>query len=103
VQIPRTREEALGKVEAELRAEMAASLGRVGKQLDALLERLGGIEAQLATASGPARQGLVGQHQQLRKEAEHCAWKLVVQREAMGLFHHAVVAEKYPIPPPIKS
>ena len=41
------------------------------------------------------------QHAALRKQAEECAWKPVVQREAMGLFHHAVVAEKYPIPPPI--
>ena len=103
MRVPRTREDALGAVEAELRAERASSLGRVGKELDAHLERLRALTAEFDAAPFSQRADVARRHAEVRKQAEETAWKLVVQREAMGLFHHAVVAERYPIPPALKA
>jgi hypothetical protein len=35
----------------------------------------------------------------LRDEAAGLVWALIVQREAIGVVHHAAVRERYPVPP----
>jgi hypothetical protein len=101
--IPRTRDEALTAVETEIRAEKAASLGRVSKQLEAFLADAAAVRLQLETTAGEARAPLLKQHAQARAGAEKYLWYLIVQREALGLFRHDEVEERYPVPPALKE
>ena len=103
MRIPRTRAEALDAVAVELRSEQAAALGRGGRMLEAVLETLTQVEQQLATTEGAARQPLLREHLELRKKAETQQWYLVVQREALGLYQHGGVYERFPIPRAIRE
>jgi hypothetical protein len=88
--------DAVAAVEHELRAEMASSLGRVAEKLEGFLARLAALAAEHARAPHPL---LMAEHAAVRREAELHLWYLVVQREAMGLRHHARLYATYPIPP----
>lgn len=101
--VPRTREEALGKVEQELRKEQASSLGRVAARLEGLLADLAAIEATLATLEGEARAPLLRQHAAVRKEAELYRWYLEVQREAMGIRRQGDLDQYYRLPAPMRE
>ncbi len=87
----------LAGLEHEIRGEMAASLGRVGARLEALLAEL----ARLAAARPDPR--VVAEHRAVRARAELNLWYLVVQREAMGLRDHSRLREQYVIPPPLAA
>lgn len=102
-QFPRTREEALGSVEREVRLEQATSLGRVGRQLEVFLEKLEAVRQALEGLEGPARRPLVLAHAELRKQAELYLWYLTVQREAMGIRQHGDLEDFYPIPRSIRE
>jgi hypothetical protein len=101
--VPRTREEALGKIEQELRGEQASALGRMGRKLEKAIEELAALELLLSTLEGDQRKGFVAQHAAVRKDAQTWAWYLEIQREAMGLRNHAAVRELYRIPPAIRG
>jgi hypothetical protein len=88
-------------IEVQLRQEKASALRRVGDKLEKLIGELTGLQEELRTLSGSRRLERVKQYQQLRADAEHQRWCLIVQREAMGLWNHSEVDLMYRIPPPV--
>lgn len=100
---PKTREEALGSVEHEVRKEKATALGRVGRRLEGFLEELQDLQQRLARLDGADRRALVIAHAEVRKQAELYLWYLVVQREAMGIRQHSELDDYYPIPRAIRE
>jgi hypothetical protein len=100
-----TRGEPIGgalAIEVEIRKEKAVALRRVAGRLEAVIADLRELEEKMPGPGSPDRASFVERHRQLRAEAEQQRWYLIVQREAMGLLHHAVVDETYPIPAPIR-
>lgn len=81
---PTTRAGALDAVMAEVNAEKAASLGRVGGNVERAL-------AALNSARPEDRPPLLA-------AAREAVWSLFVQREAMGQFDHKAVVAHYEIP-----
>lgn len=72
-------------LEAELAAERAIALGRLGR------------EAQAALAALDAARSSEG-HPALVRAAAHAVWGYFVQRETCGLLDHAAVIAEYAIP-----
>jgi hypothetical protein len=101
--VPKTREEALGSVQKEVRSEQANALGRVGRRLEGFLEELEEIERALRSRTGADRLPLLSLHAEARKQATQYRWYLEVQREAMGLRQHADLELYYPVPPAINE
>ena len=96
--VPRTREEALGSVDQEIRKEQSTALGRVGARLELFLDELAQLERSLAGLTGDGRRPLLSAHAEARKQAEMHRWYLTVQREAMGIRQHGDLEIHYPIP-----
>jgi hypothetical protein len=71
-----------------LRAESAASLARIGMQIDTLLQALA------AARVGGAHEAITG----ARYRAADAVWRYFVQREALGLADHRAVIEAFNIP-----
>ncbi|HET6266607.1 MAG TPA: hypothetical protein VFG11_02735 [Acidobacteriota bacterium] len=94
----RARDQALSSIESEIRAEMAASLGRVGSRLKTLLSAMAELAASIPLLSGVSLQEALIRYRKLRDEARLYRWYLIVQREAIGLRNHAEVDHFYPIP-----
>lgn len=84
------RDDGANVLHRQLRGETAASLGKVGREIDASLAALRACDA--APDADPAD----------RAAALHaCAdavWRYFVQREACGLMRHEPVIEAYGIP-----
>lgn len=97
------RVNALLPVEAEFQKEKAAGLRRSGEKLEQLLAELARTERELRTHAGLERARYVTRYRELRKEAEHQKWSLMVQREACGLRNHRDLDLVYPLPPPLKE
>ena len=89
-------------IEVEIRKEKASALKRVAGRLETAITQLRALEAKLPAPGSPDRARSVERHQALRAEAERHRWYFIIQREAMGLLHHEVVDEMYPIPAPIR-
>ena len=79
-------EAAFQGLRAELDRERAGALGRAGEKLRAAI-------AAVHTATDPAT------YEQLHAVARRARWELEVVREAIGLRHHGVLDELYPMPP----
>jgi hypothetical protein len=94
----KARAEMLGRTEAELRAEMAASLGRIGRTLSALIAELNHIRQKSGSLSEPERSAKQNQYRSVHTRAKLYMWYLIVQREAIGVRNHASLMELYPIP-----
>jgi hypothetical protein len=93
-------ENALGRVDREILAEKAAALGRAGERLEQALAEV----ARLAEAAGRApdagaRARVLDEYAAARRRAERARAALLIQREAVGLRHHAVVDQQFPEPP----
>lgn len=105
---------ALGK---EILQEMAEALGNSGERLEKALAKLEESWARISTLLGALDRAPSGKQRRkveekirteatnynhLRKEAlEQLRW-LIIHREALGIRSHALVAEKYKIPPPLR-
>ncbi len=90
-------------VEHEIAQEKAFSLGRTGARLDELLRELAALAAAAAqAATAEERAAYVGAHNACRERALDAYYALTVQREAMGVKRHEMLAEMYPIPPRLK-
>lgn len=81
---PTTRAGALAAIEAEVAEEKAASLGRVG----------GNVEKSLAALNAAPPEDRLA----LLAAAREAVWSLFVQREVMGQRDHKAVIEHYGIP-----
>lgn len=84
---PTTRAGALAAIMAEVDAEKAASLGRVGQKVERAIAAL----QAAGTEDRPARLA----------EARDAVWSLIVQREVMGQHDHRAVIAHYGIPPEV--
>ena len=73
-------------LEAELHAERAAALGRLGRDLENALTTLAAMDT-----ADPARADAV-------KAAAGAAWRYFVQREACGMLDHDHPIAQYAIP-----
>ena len=82
-------ERGVAAVEAELRGEKVASLGRTERQMEAALAKLRECPV-----------GADGRSEVLRAAA-WSVYAFFVQREAMGTYRHADVVEQYRIPPEV--
>ena len=90
-------------VEHEIAGEKAFSLGRVGARLDERLRELEALAAAVARAATPAeRAACLAAHEACRCKALDDYYALTLQREAMGIKHHEMLAAIYPIPPKLK-
>jgi hypothetical protein len=89
-------------IELEILKEKSSALRRVSLKLESLLAQLTQVEQSLAGTSGAERARQVARHRELRAEAEKQRWYLIVQREAMGLYHHEDVESMYRLPAPLK-
>lgn len=90
-------------VEHEIAEEKAFSLGRVGARLEELLRELGALgEAARRAQTGEERAACVDAYNACRQRAADTYYALTVQREAMGIKHHEMLAAHYPIPPKMK-
>ena len=82
------REAGLGVLEAELAAERAVALGRLGRAVQTAVATLD------AAPPGADRPALVC-------AAAQAVWSYVVQREACGLLDHSAVLADYAVPPEV--
>lgn len=85
-------------IEVELQRERASALRWTGQKLEKMISELQRLEQEIVSLSGDARAAKIEAHTELRKRAEEERWKMIVQREAMGLTSHQVVDELYVIP-----
>jgi Family of unknown function (DUF6665) len=84
----KARAQMLGRTEMELRSEMAASLGRIGRILTETIETLKSGD------SGDQSH----KYRELYAKAKLYYWYLIVQREAIGIRNHDCLKELYPMP-----
>lgn len=127
--VPKSRQESLSHIQAELRREMARRAGAYGRQLlilygeleaaerefDEGLRRLihkdagrswselaAGADGELLEALGAVERSH-GRHKELRGEVAAVRLSLVIHREAMGFRRHHLVEEKFPPPVALPS
>ena len=92
--------ESHGRIEKEIRREKAEALGRAGERLEAALQDVAKVAAQLDAARNRAeRERLGAEYEAARQRARLARFALLVQREAIGLRHHAAVDQLFPEPP----
>ena len=90
-------------VEHEIAQEKAFSLGRTGARLEELLRELDELAVAAARAASAAeRARRIEAYNACRQRAADAYYALTVQREAMGIKHHEMLAAWYPIPPKLK-
>src|SRR4051812_32681467 len=85
--LPRT---GVATLEAEMAAEQASALGRLGRDLEAALERLKASDA-VGPGNRPDRAALV-------QAAADAAFNYFVQRESIGIHDHRLAIRDYAIP-----
>jgi molecular chaperone GrpE (heat shock protein) len=83
----------------ELQEERAASLARISRRLERLIDQLQTAREQIAHSSDDDRERNVTAYRELREQAVKYRWYLEVQREAIGLRQHQRLDEFYWIPP----
>jgi hypothetical protein len=89
-------------IEHEIRGEKASSLGRMGEELERALDELRLLGEAVAAAAPDERAARVAAFNAARARAEEAYYWLCVQREAMGVRNHDMLAAIYPIPPRMK-
>ncbi len=89
----------MAAVEHEIAAEKSFNLGRVGDMLEAALAELPSLAAAAATAPPGERAAYVAAYNRRRQRALELYGSLCIQREAMGVRNHDMLAAAYPIPP----
>ena len=87
--------------ENEIAEQMAQTLGRIGGEFAARHEAAWRAFRRwegCPEGNGEKKAGLERSLHKRLDEAERYRYYLIVQREAMGLRHHAEVARRYPLP-----
>lgn len=96
------RDSAHAELEKEIRAEMAAALGRTEDKVNLALLELDVAGKAVDAAEGGPRDALVAaitEYNRLREAAERALRDLMIHREAIGIRQHKLLADFYPIPP----
>lgn len=86
-----------GILEAEILAEMAASLGRAGRTLEKALAQLSFHEAACKAGEDEDEE----RRQVLLQIAADAAWALLIQYELSGLSSQTQLVKRYGIPPDV--
>ena len=90
----------LRRLDKEIAAEKAAALGRAGERLEHALAEAWALAAAARHAEDSAtRAGVLREYATARERAQRARAALLIQREALGLRHHAVVDQQFPEPP----
>jgi hypothetical protein len=91
----------LAALEREIASEIAYSLGRAARKLEAALAQLEATLAEVAAAPVGAivRRELRVRFDEERSNAERRLRDLIIQREAIGFRRHAELYQSYVIPP----
>lgn len=94
------RQEAIdGSLAAELMAEQATTLSRLGQGMDEALAVLARLQQQ-AKLPGADREALLAEDKEARARFHRLRWEMLVVREAMGLSGvRAEIDRCWPIPP----
>lgn len=96
--------ESLRRIEREIVAEKAATLGRAGERLAQALLEVEALRGRHDAARDVAeRERLAGEHEQARDRAARARLVLLIQREAVGLRRHHDVDRQYPEPPALAT
>lgn len=90
------RQESLDRTWMEIQEEKAAALGRIGRALEDYLANLACLRMEIEKAPS---QSNIGAYNKVRSQAKLYYWYLIVQREAIGIRNHKLLAQFYPIPP----
>lgn len=92
-------------LEREIASEIAYSLGKAAKKLEASIARALAAQSALDAADldAAARQRLVARFNEERALAERHLRDLMIQREALGIRRHAELLKLYPLPPRLPS
>lgn len=85
-------------VEEEIRGERASALGHSGERLEAVLAELVRLRAEVDAAPPTERPARVAAFNATRLQAERLYEQMCIQREAMGVRSHDMLASTYPIP-----
>jgi hypothetical protein len=90
----------LAAIEQEIASEIAHSLGRAGKKLEAALRQAEGTlrALQAALPNTAERRQLRARFQEERALAQRRLRDLMIQREALGFRRHHELLQCYPIP-----
>ncbi len=92
--------EGLRRIEKEIIAEKAATLGRAGERLEQALQETVVLGARYDAARDPAdRERLGREYEQARTRAADARLALLIQREAVGMRNHRDVDRQFPEPP----
>ena len=92
--------ESLRRLDREIAAEKAAALGRAGERLEQALAEVAALaEALRGAPDATSRARVLGEYTAARGRAQRARAALLIQREALGLRHHAVVDQQFPEPP----
>ena len=83
----------------EVAQEKAATLGRLGRGLEAALAELHDHNTQAQETSAEQKQ----KHRALVAQAGHALWMFVVQREALGLRDSRQLMRDYGVPPEVQG
>ena len=82
----------------ELNEERVAALRRIGRTLEALLMQTRASRDRIPHLRAADRARELARYREIRERALKYRWYLDVQREALGLRHHATVDEFYEVP-----
>ena len=87
----------------ELAEERVAALTRISRTLESLINQLDALRVLFEGApDGPSSRD-VDDYERLRARAKQYRWFLEVQREALGLRHHAFLDRFYAVPGPLPT
>jgi hypothetical protein len=93
---PRKPADGLAALHMEFAAEKAGAMARVTEKLEVRLATCARLAAAYAEAPDAE---LAAEYERVRQDAKLHHWYLIVQREAIGLYDHTLIARLYPIPP----
>ena len=93
---------ALLPIEVELRQEHAGALLRASRRVEGLLAQVREAEQAAVQQTGAARAAALDAYERVRAEYAKHRWYLLIQREAMGLYHHDIIDEMYPVVDPLR-
>src|SRR5947207_14419765 len=83
----------------EIAQEKAATLGRMGRALEATLGTLRAFDAQAREMTADAKR----ERRALVEQAGHALWLFVVQREALGLRDSPQLMRDYQVPAEVQA
>lgn len=86
-------------IQREVVQEMGAALKRAGEKIEEALLDLDELDEAIKVEGNPERRHrLIDAFNERRRDALRARRNYIIQREAIGFFHHGPVMEQYPIP-----